>query len=77
MGEDETQNYSSMGQVNQADDIPTPTMSGDESEEDEEDGLGRKKNKPNIKRSPLVSMFVYVMKQSYVLALIAMMVSTL
>ncbi|KAL5021686.1 hypothetical protein ScPMuIL_000841 [Solemya velum] len=72
VGEDEAQNYSSMG-VNAADDIPTPTMSADESEEDEADGSGKKNNKPNVKRSPLVSVFVYVMKQSYVLALIAMM----
>lgn len=61
--------------VNAADDIPTPTMSADESEEDEADGSGKKNNKPNVKRSPLVSVFVYVMKQSYVLALIAMMVN--
>lgn len=52
----------------------SPTML----DSDEEDGGSTrskpKKTKPHVKRSPVVSLFVYVMKQSYVLSLIAMMV---
>ena len=55
-----------------------------ESDEDEADGdagsESTKKKKPtkdNLKRPAFVSMFVYSMKQSYILALIAMMVGSL
>lgn len=52
----------------------SPTML----DSDEEDGGSTrskpKKTKPHVKRSPVVSLFVYIMKQSYVLSLIAMMV---
>nr|XP_034339397.1 piezo-type mechanosensitive ion channel component 1 isoform X8 [Crassostrea gigas] len=51
----------------------SPTML----DSDEEDGGSTrskpKKTKPHVKRSPVVSLFVYIMKQSYVLSLIAMM----
>lgn len=56
-----------------------------ESDEDEADGDAgseptkkqKKPTKDNLKRPAIVSMFVYSMKQSYVLALIAMMVGSL
>ena len=43
--------------------------------EDETDGISKSKpKKDNMKRSALVSVLVYIMKQSYILSLIAMMV---
>ena len=58
----------------------TPTMV--DSDDEADGGLDTKpkqksKKRADIKRSAVVSMFVYIMKQSYVLTLIAMMVSNL
>ena len=50
----------------------------DEGNDDSVDGQGVSKPKPkkDLKRAALVSVMVYIMRQSYVLSLIAMMVGS-
>ena len=70
--------YSSVDPISSAD---TRAKSGDiETHEDSDEEMqatleSRKHSRTPEKRSVLASVFVYIMNQSYVLALIAMMVS--
>ncbi|XP_061162541.1 piezo-type mechanosensitive ion channel component 2-like [Saccostrea echinata] len=70
----ENQSYETFSSASQPrDKADSPTML----DSDEEDGGSAKskprKKKANLKRSPVASLFVFIMKQSYVLSLIAMM----
>ncbi|XP_067651571.1 piezo-type mechanosensitive ion channel component 2-like isoform X3 [Haliotis asinina] len=69
----ENTGYSTIEPIN-ADGTPKASTSRDEEETDEEVVADPPRKEKEQKRSAMVSMFVYIMKQSYVLTLIAMMV---
>ncbi|XP_056011934.1 piezo-type mechanosensitive ion channel component 1-like isoform X4 [Ostrea edulis] len=55
------------------DEAESPTMLGSDEEDGGSSHSKPKKRKANLKRSAMASLLVYIMKQSYVLSLIAMM----
>ncbi|XP_078337037.1 piezo-type mechanosensitive ion channel component 2-like isoform X2 [Crassostrea virginica] len=57
----------------QRDHADSPTMLESDEEDGESPQTKSRRKKSNAKRSPVVSLLVYIMKQSYVLSLIAMM----
>lgn len=57
----------------QRDPADSPTMLESDEEDGESPRTKSRRKKSNAKRSPVVSLLVYIMKQSYVLSLIAMM----